>query len=281
MRPKLVTLSGLESIAGLARRLGLGSLVDRLAPLVARPFERFELDVDGVRLAGTELAHLHYVRELMEHAREQTFVRLLAEAIRPGGVVLEGGAHLGFVTVHAARAAGPTGRVITFEANPTVLDVLHENLTANGVAERVEVVPKALGDGAGKTRFYVSGGGEMSSLFAPPVESVPVEVEIVRADEVVSGPVDLVKLDIEGGELAALRGMEGWFGAAQAPPQTLFLECNRESLERAGTSSEELFAWLAAHGYAVEWINEQRGHTAPLTEPWTEAYVNLRCTRTS
>ena len=85
----------------------------------------------------------------MEKGREQTFVRLLREAIPRGGVVLEGGAHLGFVTVHAAQAAGPTGRVIAFEANATVLDVLHANLSTNGVAERVEVVPKALGDGAG------------------------------------------------------------------------------------------------------------------------------------
>jgi FkbM family methyltransferase len=277
MRPKLATLSVLESIAGLARRLGLRFLVDRLAPLVGRPFERFVLDVDGVTLAGTELAHLHYVRELLEHGREQTFVQLLVEAVPPGGVVVEGGAHLGFVTVHAAQAGGPAGRVITFEPNPTVLDVLRENLTANGVAERVEVVPKALGEGAGRTRFYVSAGGEMSSLFAPPVASVPVEVEIVRADEVVSGPVDVVKLDIEGGELAALRGMEGLFDAAQ--PHALFLECNPELLERAGTSREDLLAWLAAHGYEVEWIDEARGRTAPLTEPWTEAYVNLRCTR--
>lgn len=278
MRPKLATLSVLESIAGVARRLRLGFLVDRLAPLVARPFERFELDVGGVRLAGTELAHLHYVRELMEHGRERMFVQLLAEAIPPGGVVLEGGAHLGFVTVHAAQAAGPTGRVITFEANPTVLQVLQENLAANGVADRVEVVAKALGDGAGRTRFYVSGGGEMSSLFAPAVESVPVEVEVVRADAVVAGPVDVVKLDIEGGELAALRGMESLLDAPRSP-RALFLECNPELLGRAGTSAEDLFAWLAAHGYVVEWIDESRGRTAPLTEPWTEAYVNLRCTR--
>jgi FkbM family methyltransferase len=280
MRPKLATLSVLESIAGVARRLGLGFLVDRLAPLVARPFERFELDVDGVRLAGTELAHLHYVRELMEHGRENTFVRLLAEATPPGGVVLEGGAHLGFVTVHAAQAAGPTGRVITFEANPTVLTVLRENLAANGVDDRVEIVPKALGDSAGRTWFYVSGGGEMSSLFAPAVTSVPVEVEIVRGDAVVSGPVDVVKLDIEGGELAALRGMERLFGGAQ-PPHALFLECNPELLDRAGTSQDEVLAWLAAHGYEVEWIDEPRGRTAPLTERWTEAYVNLRCLRTA
>jgi FkbM family methyltransferase len=278
MRPKLATLSLLERIAGLARRLGLGFLVDRLAPLVARPFERFELEVGGVRLAGTELAHLHYVRELMEDGREHMFVRLLAEAIPPGGIVLEGGAHLGFVTVHAARAAGPEGRVITFEANPTVLGVLHENLAKNSVADRVEVVPKALGEMAGRTRFYVSGGGEMSSLFAPAVASVPVDVEVARADEVITGPVDVVKLDIEGGELAALRGMQKLFDAPR-PPHALFLECNPELLARAGTSAEDLLAWLAAHRYEVEWIDEARGRIAPLTEPWTEAYVNLRCRR--
>jgi FkbM family methyltransferase len=278
MRPKLATLSLLEWIAGLARRLGLGFLVDRLAPLVARPFERFELDVDGVRLAGTELAHLHYVRELMEDGREQTFVRLLREAIPVGGVVLEGGAHLGFVTVHAARATGPDGRVITFEANPAVLDMLRENLAANGVADRVQIVPKALGESAGRTHFYVSGGGEMSSLFAPAVASVPVEVEVARADDEVSAPVDVVKLDIEGGELAALRGMQSLLDAPR-PPHALFLECNPDALGRAGTTTEELFAWLADHGYTVEWIDEQRGRTAPLTEPWSEAYVNLRCTR--
>jgi hypothetical protein len=71
--------------------------------------------------------------------------------------------------------------------------------------------------------------------------------------------------------------MESLFARAQ-PPRVLFLECNPELLERAGTSAEELFGWLAAHAYDVEWIDEQRGHTAPLTEAWTEAYVNLRCT---
>ena len=113
--------STLERLAGLARRLGLGPVVDRVAPIVARPFERFVLDVDGVRLAGTNLAQLHYVRELHELGRERTFVRLLAEAIPSDGVVLEGGAHLGFVTVHEARAAGPGGRVIVFEPNARVL----------------------------------------------------------------------------------------------------------------------------------------------------------------
>ncbi len=91
----------------------------------------------GCALRGADLAHLHYVRELRELGRERTFVRLLAEAIPAGGIVLEGGAHLGYVTIHAARAAGPDGTVICFEPNLGVHGVLRENLAANGVADRV------------------------------------------------------------------------------------------------------------------------------------------------
>ena len=53
VQPKLATLSVLERGAGVARRLRLGFLVDALAPRLTRPFERFELDVDGVTLRGT------------------------------------------------------------------------------------------------------------------------------------------------------------------------------------------------------------------------------------
>lgn len=275
MRAKLAILTGLEHAAAAARRVGLGAVVDRVAPLVGRPFERFALDIDGVRLAGTELAHLHYVRELREHGREQTFVRLLAEAVPAGGTVLEGGAHLGFVTVHAARAAGPAGRVVVFEPNAAVLEVLRENLLANGVAERVEVRTLALGERPERSRFYAS--GETSSLFEAVAGAECVEVEVVRGDDAVEGQVDVIKLDIEGGELRALRGMERLVASAR----TVFLELNPGLLERAGASRDELLAWLAERGFEVEWIDEASGRTAPLTDPWTDAYVNIVGRRTA
>ena len=207
MQAKLATLTTLEWLARLARRLGLGAIVDRLAPIVSRPFERFMLDVDGVQLGGTDLAQLHYVRELRELGREQTFVRLLAEAIPSGAVVVEGGAHLGFVTVHEARAVGPNGRVVVFEPNSDVLGVLRGNLLVNGVEERVEIVPKALGDSTGSARFFVR--ADESSLYEPISGADSIDIDVVRADELIEGPVDVVKLDIEGAEPAALRGMEG------------------------------------------------------------------------
>ena len=276
MQANLAALTTLEWLARLARRLGLGAIVDRAAPIASRPFERFVLDVDGVQLGGTDLAQLHYVRELRELGRERTFVRLLAEAVPLAGVVVEGGAHLGFVTVHAARAVGPAGSVVVFEPNGGVLGVLRENLLANGVEDRVEVVPKALGDSPGSARFFIR--GDESSLYEPSGEADLVEIEVVRADDLIDGPVDVVKLDVEGTELAALRGMERFMNA-ERPPRALFLECNPVLLERAGSSTDELFAWLRERAYHVEWIDEANGRTVSIAEPWNEPYVNLCCRR--
>ena len=275
MRGKLAILTGLERAAAAARRIGLGPVVDRVAPLVGRPFERFTLDVDGVLLAGTDLAHLHYVRELREQGRERTLVRLLADAVPPGGTVLEGGAHLGFVTVHAARAVGPTGRVLVFEPNEEVLEVLQENLTANGVAERVKIRPAALGERDGRSQFYAS--GETSSLIEAVDGARRVEVDVVRGDDAAEGSVDVIKLDIEGGELAALRGMERLVAGAR----TIFLELNPELLERSGASRGELLGWLSERGFEIEWIDEENRRTVPLPEPSTEAYVNIVARRTA
>jgi FkbM family methyltransferase len=270
---KLAALTALERVAAVARQLGLGSVVDRVAPTIGRRFEAFELDVDGVRLAGVELAQLHYVRELREQGRERTLVRLLAAAVPPGGHVLEGGAHLGYVTVHAARATGPTGRVFVFEPNAAVHDVLLKNVAVNGVAPQVQLHGSALGANARRARFYAS--GDTSSLFAAGADAAWIDVEVVRGDDAVEGSVDVIKLDVEGAELDALRGMERLVGGAR----TIFLELHPELLGRAGTSSAELLEWLAAHGFAVEWIDEARQRTAPLSEPWSEEYVNLVCRR--
>jgi len=275
---KLATLTALERAAAGARRLRLGFLVDALAPHVSRPFEHFALDVGEVRLEGRNLAQLHYVRELVEQGRDRTFVELLADDIPAGGVVLEGGAHLGFISVHAARAAGPDGRVIVFEPDPSVHAVLRANLEANGVADLVDILPFALGERAGKARFYLS--GDTSSLFDAGTAGSVIEVDVVRGDEAISGPVDVVKLDVEGAEVAALRGLEGLLSSSGAP-RALFVECHPVLLARAGSSRDELLGWLQAAGYDVEWIDEANGRAAPLSEPWTTEYVNLRCLRVS
>ncbi len=102
----------------------------------------------------------------------------------------------------------------------------------------------------------------------------------MRADAAVATPVDVVKLDVEGAETAALRGLAGLLDG-DAPPRTIFVECHPELLERAGSSQAELVATLTGAGYRVEWIDESTGRTVPLSEPWSAPYVNLRCVRSA
>jgi FkbM family methyltransferase len=281
MGAQLATLRLLERGAAVLRRLGLGSVVEWLAPRIAPAVGKFQIDVDGLRLHGDHIGQLYYVRELLQSGRERTFVDLLVAAIPSGGTVLEAGGHMGYVTLQAARAVGPSGRVVTFEPNPRTVPVIKRNLEANGLADRVTVVQLALGDAAGRHAFYLSGGGDTSSLHRPDGETELVNVEVTTVDEWlgVDTSVDVVKLDIEGAEVAALRGMERTLRAA-APGLVVFAECNPDMLERAGSSRDELLAILRDHDLRVTWIDEARSAVRSMDDAdWSHGYLNLYCTR--
>ncbi len=241
----------------------------------------FEVEVDGLTLHGNHIGQLYYVRELIDLDREQTFVRLLREAIPPGGTVLEAGAHIGFVTLQAARAVGPEGRVITFEPNPRTVPLIRRNLEANGFADRASVVECALGERADRLTLHLSGGGDTSSLHGADDETECVEVDVIPADSFIdpSVAVDVVKLDVEGSEVAALRGMSETIARGSAAA-TLFVECHPALLERAGASVAELVGLLRDSGRDVLWIDEEAGGARPFDEvDWSHGYVNLYCPR--
>jgi FkbM family methyltransferase len=271
----------LGRVGGLLRRLGLGRLVDRAGGLVARLAGR-ERTVDGLTLSVGHVGHLHYVAELVDGTRERLLLEELVRACRPGTMVLEAGAHIGFLTMQAARAVGPDGIVVTFEANPRTVPVLERNLRRNGLADRVEVVPVALGAEPGRSRFVVRGGGDESSFYG---DGAAIEVDVTTVDAwlgshpVERRPVSVVKVDVEGAEPAVLAGMRGTLEAAGAD-LTLFVECNPGALEAAGSSAAELVGLLRSFGFGVSWLDEAERRVAPYEEQaWSGEYANLVCRR--
>lgn len=282
IEPRLVLLGLLERGARILRKLGLGRMVDVVAQRLAPAVGAFELEVDGLRLGGNHIGQLYYVRELVDEGRESYFVELLTSAVRPRTTVLEGGAHIGYVTLQAARAVGASGQVMCFEPNPRTLQVLRRNIATNGFADRVRIVPAALGDASGHATLHLTEGGDASSLHVDSAVA-DVVVEVTTADEAVpsSTVVDVVKLDVEGAEVAALRGMRSLLDRA-APGPTLLVECNPGLLRAAGTSDVELIASLEELGFAVHWIDEAGRRLRPLGDlAWTGEYVNLYATRRS
>ena len=107
---------------------------------------------------------------------------------------------------------GPEGRVLAFEPNPVAARVLTENVRLNGLHDRVEIVPLAIGETSGEANLYASGVDGMSRLGrAEPGARATKAMRVAGHDArrgcqtgVRNGP-SWVIMDIEGWEIAALK----------------------------------------------------------------------------
>lgn len=134
---------------------------------------------------------------------------LVREHLR-GGDFVDVGAHVGLYAITAARSTG--GRVLAFEPNPVARAQLADNVALNGV--RVTVSGSAVGARPGSALLHVPASYDpsFSSLegdrFA---EGEPVRVEVTTVDAEVDRlglQPTVVKVDVEGGELDVVAGME-------------------------------------------------------------------------
>ena len=166
------------------------------------------IDVAGARLKLDLRESLQ--RDFLFGLYDRRELRLVREQLRDGDFV-DVGAHVGLYTVTASRTT--SGRVLAFEPNPAARAQLLENVSLNG-CRNVVVVPNAVADTPGRALLHVPATPDpsFSSLdggrFA---EGAPVEVEVTTVDaEVATHRLvpTVVKIDVEGGELRVIAGME-------------------------------------------------------------------------
>ena len=141
----------------------------------------------------------------------------IVDLVKPGDIIYDVGANIGFLTLLFARTTGATGHVYAFEALPANVFRLSHNVEINGFQEWVTVVPVAVLDRSGEVEFLIgpsTGMGKVGgSLGRDSVEyNESINVEGLSIDEYVERrstlPADIVKIDIEGGEVLALPGMQ-------------------------------------------------------------------------
>ncbi len=155
-------------------------------------------------------------RHRLGHDYDPPVAALLRERVRPGAVCLDVGANVGAYVLQLAHWSRPDGRVIAFEPNPGARAVLERHIQLNGLGERVTVVPCAVGAEGGTATLYAAEADGMSRLAEPNAalagQVKPLAVPVVTLDEYCEKErvtPDWLFLDIEGFEIAALRGARG------------------------------------------------------------------------
>ena len=128
--------------------------------------------------------------------------------LTPGMTFVDIGAHVGYMTLLAAAAVGPSGRVIAFEPAPGNYELLQANLRRNGVTNAV-AIPAAAWKETGPVTFSLDefNTGDHRAYARPGAETF--EVPGFALDDVIPGDVmvDVVKVDAQGTDHLALQGM--------------------------------------------------------------------------
>jgi FkbM family methyltransferase len=152
------------------------------------------------------------VRHLVAPVTEPEVFEFLRRDIRPGETVLDVGAFLGVYAVFAAQWVGPTGRVVAVEPTPANHRVIRRHARLNGVADRVTLVEAAVGAANGTATLFLHREPYVNRLGAPdrggaPIGSTRIVVRTIDSLCAELGIVpDLIRMDIQGAELDALRG---------------------------------------------------------------------------
>ncbi len=156
-------------------------------------------------------------------------------------LIVDGGSHIG-ASVAWFASRYPACRVVGFEASPTTFARLRHNV---GGLPNVEVHNIALGTADGPTAFFEAAAPWRSSLRAPPDRAARVEVPALTLDSALElagpGPVDLLKLDIEGAEYDVLRA------CPPTPERVRRLVGELHSWMDVSFTAAEFFALLAAY----------------------------------
>jgi FkbM family methyltransferase len=268
--------------------MSLGMRIEQLwlraLPTLTR--EYLWISSDGLRIYGARQHHL-MLYWLLRGRYERHTRTLFEQALRPGMHVIDIGAHIGYFTLLAARAVGSAGRVYSFEPDPANYRFLCHNVALNGMDKIVTTVPQAVADTSETKPFFADAkNSALSSLSregrsdgAMPVECTTVDDFIDRGER-----IEVVKLDVEGGEVHALRGMRRTLTDPSAV--ALFVECNPTALASAGVSVHELLDELGTLKLDARVIDERQRCLLPITTELLKPeladgkwYANLYCTR--
>jgi FkbM family methyltransferase len=168
---------------------------------------------------------------------------MFEKTVSDSDVVYDIGANVGYYSLLASELVGDKGRVFAFEPQPRAVAYLRKHLEINHV-KNVTVLECAVSDKVGKARFcrgLDSSTGHLDNQGENEVSTVTLDS---LAKEGRIPPPDVMKIDVEGGELSALTGSQTILDNHHPK---IFLEMHGE-----GPDAEVVMNYLKSRGYKLE-----------------------------
>lgn len=176
--------------------------------------------------------------------------RKLFSLLKEGDNFIDIGAHVGQITLEAARIVGKNGKVFSFEPHPKTFAQFEHNIALNNF-NNITACNFGLGDEVGE--FYVEvideNNAGMNRITKDNKSNISVEVKILD-DYLLNTDikkVDFIKVDVEGFEYKVLKGAENtllkWH-------PVLFVELDDVTLKAQNSSPKELLIYLNSLGYS-------------------------------
>lgn len=186
-------------------------------------------------------------------------VRFIRSHVRPGMTLIDVGAQIGYITLEMSRAGGSGVSLYSFEPEPRNIAKLNANLRLNDI-NNVTIVDRAVSDHDGLIRLFMSSdnnAGTHSTIASGPfVSNDFIEIPCVRLDTFVREQavqsVDMIKIDVEGGELEVLKGAEETLRRFKP---VLIVEMSSSIQQSRGFSVPKFKEMLRDWGYSAYSIN--------------------------
>lgn len=177
---------------------------------------------------------------------EPAITSFISRAVLEGDVCIDLGANIGWYTTLLMRLAGTRGEVHAFEPMPDAFRLLEKNVMLNRWQHAVYLNQCAVGDRDGQVEMYLEAGAPAGHAAATGRGEHTEVARITTLDSYLQDndvrDVAFVKADIEGSELAALRGASKLF--EQKMPPVFMIEMALATSKRFGYSPLELISFL-------------------------------------
>lgn len=171
---------------------------------------------------------------------EPETTKVVKELVKEGDVCVDVGASIGYFTLLFARLVGKTGKVYALEPTSNQCKYIKKNVELNGYQDRVEIHNKAAWD---KTADNFSRRDDNKEGNRVQVNaSYENKIEGVALDDVLPEKVDFIKMDIDGSEPIALRGLVKTF--ERNPQLKLVIEFYPECIKKLGNDPDSMMAIL-------------------------------------